>query len=286
MEQRTKRKIQDLEVSEYAVVYSLATGVPTESRDLFVVHNEGGKYISLKCVRDTERVIIDYSIAPINIIVRDVDDDPLDLKNGSMVYGYLHHLAVYMNTHESGIFQFYLVPHTQYRPTKPRSRLIQKKDYHTQVDEMHRRFGSKFTYPKLEDINYIGVHTPIDIICPHHGVVSTTIKNHKHSTFGCRLCSNDSKGVAARGYTLEEVSDRVDYLYGRTMLFEEVLPEMMDLQDHYDMMHKPCGFRFNVQIGSFLRLGRYRKVIKEVGCPKCLPTLDDKKQYLKNLKEK
>ena len=58
------------------------------------------------------------------------------------------------------------------------------------ISKANEKHSSRFGY---DDLIYVNMHTPIDILCPSHGTISISPYNHLRSKYGCPRCSRLSK---------------------------------------------------------------------------------------------
>ena len=54
--------------------------------------------------------------------------------------------------------------------------------------------GERYDYSR---VTYVNNYTPVDIVCPKHGVFTQRPFNHIYDQYGCKECGNSSKGSAS-----------------------------------------------------------------------------------------
>lgn len=60
-----------------------------------------------------------------------------------------------------------------------------KKTLEQIIDDFKNKHGEKFDYSRVV---YINIDTPVEIICPKHGLFQSTPYNHMKSKHGCLKC--------------------------------------------------------------------------------------------------
>jgi len=109
-------------------------------------------------------------------------------------------------------------------------------DWIAKAKEKH---GDKFDYSK---VNYINKNTPIDIICPVHGVVSMLPVSHIGSPTGCTLCSKEQQRniiSAIKTVTVDDFLKRAKKLYGEDIDYSKV--DYIDLYTEVTLICKKHG---------------------------------------------
>ena len=106
-------------------------------------------------------------------------------------------------------------------------------DFMSKAESVH---GSKYDYSKVE---YINSKTPINIICPKHGVFSQRSSHHLNGS-GCRKCANE---IRSQKYSFKLDDHSKEWV----------------MNNYGNKSMKECAKHLNIDVKTF------RKVVKNLG---------------------
>lgn len=83
----------------------------------------------------------------------------------------------------------------------------------------------KYDYSLIEGIGSMKIADKVEVICPIHGIFSTTARNHINSKAGCRLCGNEQvkqNGIGKRK-NVEQFIKEADQIHGQKYNYDKVV---------------------------------------------------------------
>ena len=135
---------------------------------------------------------------------------------------------------------------------KEQYKLLREKFSHTKEEFIKKSklvHGEKYNYSL---VNYVNAKTPVDIICPYHGIFKQTPDKHTHGQ-GCPKCSKNYKP------TLKEFIDKCRRVFGDKYDYSHT--EYVNKDTPINVVCCKCGEHFTVT--------PHNHIIHKEGCPHC-----------------